>query len=111
MGPIDYDVCWCGVCRTVLVRDTTAWFSSYSRCQGCRNRTLHSSSTTLQYATEYSEGWVQVDESCAHCNYRNSYTRHTARLTRRSSSSSSSSSSGSGFGGGSSSGGGSSGSW
>ncbi len=115
VGAIDYDVWWCGVCRTVLVRDNSAWFSGFARCDSCSNKTLRSTSTTLQHATEYSGGLVQVDEKCAHCSHARSYTRNTARLTRSSNtssfSSSSSGSSGSSFGGGSSSGGGSSGSW
>jgi uncharacterized membrane protein YgcG len=109
VGSVDYDVWWCGVCRSVLIRDNSAWFSGYSRCKGCSSRTLSSTSTTITHATEYSGGLVQVDEQCSHCSYRNSYNRHTARLS--SSDSSSSSSSGSDFGGGSSSGSGSSGSW
>lgn len=117
VGSVDYDVWWCGVCRTVLIRDNSAWFSGYSRCDGCHNRTLQSTSTTLSHATEWSTGSVRIDEKCAHCSHTRSYTRTTARLTRTSSSSSSSSfssssrSSGSSFGGGSSSGRGSSGSW
>jgi uncharacterized membrane protein YgcG len=107
---IDYDVWWCGLCRTVLVLNNSAWFSGYARCKGCSNKTLSSKSTTITHATEYSGGLVRVDEKCAHCSYTNSYTRATARITR-SSTSSSSSSSRSSFGGGSSSGRGSSGSW
>lgn len=117
VGSVDYDVWWCGVCRSVLVRDNRAWFSGYSGCGACKNKTLKTTSTTLKHATEYSTGLVQFDEKCAHCNHAKTYTRTTARITRSSSSSSSSSfssssrSSGSSFGGGSSSGRGSSGSW
>jgi uncharacterized membrane protein YgcG len=107
LGSVDYDVWWCGRCSDALVIDYSAWFSSYSRCPQCSNRTRSRSSTTLQWATEHCGGLVQVDERCASCSYTNRYTRTTARLTRSHSSSSSSSS----FGGGRSSGGGSSGSW
>ncbi|PZR09538.1 MAG: hypothetical protein DI536_21570 [Archangium gephyra] len=111
---VDYDVWHCGRCRSVRVLDYSRWFSGYARCKSCHAKTMRSTSTTITHATEYSSGLVQIDEHCTHCNYRNSYTRTTPRITRSSSSSSSSWSSGSssgGFGGGSSSGGGSSGSW
>jgi uncharacterized membrane protein YgcG len=109
LGSVDYDVWWCALCKNVWVNDNVAWFSRYSRCPGCAARTRSSSTTTISYASEYSTGLEQIDESCQNCSYRNTYTRVTARLT--SSSSSSSSSSSDSFGGGSSSGGGSSGSW
>ena len=113
IGSVDYDVWWCGRCRDVLVLRYGAIFSSYSKCTSCSAKTLRSSTTTLISATEYSGGTERIDELCANCAYKNSYTRSTARLSSSSdsSSSSSSSSSGSSFGGGSSSGGGSSGSW
>jgi uncharacterized membrane protein YgcG len=115
VGSVDYDVWWCGRCRDALVLDYSSWFSGHSKCPQCSNRTRKSATTTVQRATEYSGGVERIDESCAHCSYRNSYTRTTARLTRSSSrsswSSSSRSSSSSSFGGGRSSGGGSSGSW
>jgi uncharacterized protein len=112
IGSVDYDVWHCGACDAVIVLDYSRWFSGYHRCPECRARTLRSSSTTLQSATEWSEGLVQVDERCANCSHHHTYTRTTARLSSSSSSSwSSSSSSSSSFGGGSSSGSGSSGSW
>jgi LPXTG-motif cell wall-anchored protein len=104
---VDYDVWQCGRCDGVQVLDYSAIFSSYSKCPGCAARTKSSTSTTEVFATEYSGGRVRVDEKCANCNFKNSYTRSTPRIVRSESSSSSSSS----FGGGSSSGGGSSGSW
>jgi uncharacterized membrane protein YgcG len=110
IGSVDYDVWWCGRCDDVLILRYGAIFSSYSKCPGCSAKTKQSSTTTLQYATEYSGGLQRIDESCVNCSYTNSYTRTTARLSS-SSDSSSSSGGGSSFGGGSSSGGGSSGSW
>jgi uncharacterized membrane protein YgcG len=129
VGSVDYDVWWCAACQDVWINDNVAWFSSYSRCPKCSARTRQSRTTTERHATEYSTGLERIDESCAHCDYRNTYTRTTARIVRTSSSSSrsswssgsssrssfssssSSSSSRSSFGGGRSSGGGSSGSW
>ncbi len=115
VGSVDYDVWWCGVCHDVWVNHNTSWFSRYSRCPQCNSRTRQSSTSTLEYATEWSTGLVEVKEWCANCNYQNRYTRVTSRLSSSSDSSwgssSSSSSSSSSFGGGSSSGGGSSGSW
>ena len=113
LGSVDYDVWWCGRCNDALVLRYGKFFSSYSTCDGCGNKTASSSSVTLVEATYSHGGTVEVTETCAHCPHRHTYTRHTAQLTRDDSSSSSwsSSSSGSSFGGGSSSGGGSSGSW
>jgi uncharacterized protein len=108
---VDYDVWWCERCRDPLVLRYGKIFTFYSGCPSCRAKTLSSSTTTITRATEYSGGSERVDQKCAHCNYRNSFTRSTPRITRSSSSSSSSSSSRSSFGGGSSSGRGSSGSW
>jgi uncharacterized protein len=117
IGSVDYDVWWCGRCEDVLVLRYGAFFTSYSSCPQCNAKTKSSNTTTLSHATEWSTGLQQIDEQCANCSYRNSYTRTTARIERSTSSdsswgsSSSSSSSDSSFGGGSSSGGGSSGSW
>lgn len=117
VGSVDYDVWWCERCRDPLVLRYGKIFTTYSGCPSCSAKTLSSSTTTLSRATEYSGGSERVDQKCAHCSYRNSFTRSTPRITRSSSSSSSSrssfssSSSRSSFGGGSSSGRGSSGSW
>jgi len=116
IGSVDYDVWWCGRCEDALVLRYGAIFTSYSSCPQCNAKTKSSSTTTLSRATEYSGGSERIDEKCANCSYKNSFTRTTARLTRSSSSSSSwssssRSSSSSSFGGGSSSGRGSSGSW
>lgn len=117
VGSVDYDVWWCERCHDPLVLRYGKIFTSYSGCPSCSAKTLSSSTTTLSRATEYSGGSERVDQRCAHCSYRNSFTRSTPRITRSSSSSSSSrssfssSSSRSSFGGGSSSGRGSSGSW
>lgn len=117
VGSVDYDVWWCERCHDPLVLRYGKIFTTYSGCPSCSAKTLSSSTTTLSRATEYSGGSERVDQKCAHCSYRNSFTRSTPRITRSSSSSSSSrssfssSSSRSSFGGGSSSGRGSSGSW
>lgn len=117
LGSVDYDVWWCGRCDDALVLRYGAFFSSYGKCDSCGAQTLGSSSKTLVAATYTHGGTVEVTERCRACTYVNTYTRHTAQLTRSSSSSSSrssfssSSSSSSSFGGGRSSGGGSSGSW
>ncbi|MBL8909141.1 MAG: TPM domain-containing protein [Archangium sp.] len=111
---VDYDVWWCEPCDDVLVLRYGAFFSSYSSCTSCSAKTLKSTCTTLERATEWSGGLERIDERCVNCSYTNSYTRRTARIqssSRSSSSWSSSSSSRSSFGGGRSSGGGSSGSW
>jgi uncharacterized membrane protein YgcG len=112
IGSVDYDVWWCERCHDALVLRYGKWFSRFSGCSGCGAKTLRSTSTTITPATEYSSGTEQIDRSCMHCNFRETFTRTIPRLASSSDSSSSWSDSGSSsFGGGSSSGGGSSGSW
>jgi len=106
IGSVDYDVWVCLRCGHALKLRYGAFFTSYSKCRSCSAKTLKSTTTTLVAATEYSTGTARVDEECAHCSYRNSYTRTIPRRPKPSSSSSSSRSSG-----GSSSGRGSSGRW
>ncbi len=109
LGSVDYDIWMCPNCQNTLKLRYGALFTSYSKCPQCDAKTLHTSTTTISHATEYSTGLARVEEDCRHCSYRNSYTRTIPRISRSTSSSSSSSSSGGG--GGSSSGRGSSGSW
>lgn len=111
LGSIDYDVWWCGRCNDPLVISYSAFFSRYRSCRKCTFKTATSSSTTLRYATEYSEGEVEVTTRCSHCGDVSVSTHYTARLEPSSSSSDSSSSSSSSYDGGFSSGDGSSGSW
>lgn len=113
IGSVDYRVWWCAACRKAETRRHSRWLSSYRPCPGCGARTLRSSTTTLEAATQYSRGVARVDEVCVYCDHSSSREHWTPRLPDPddSSSSSSRSRSGSGFGGGRSSGGGSSGSW
>lgn len=115
-----YDVYQCQTCQHTKIIEYNKWFSGYSRCSSCDTKALQRSSTTLVHATYDSGGLVEVRERCVRCNYSNTYTRSTPRLTRPSSSSSSSysggsssswSSGGSSFGGGRSGGGGAGSSW
>ena len=106
VGSVDYDIWACPGCRHTLKLRYGALFTSYARCPECRSKTLKSETTTMQSATTSSTGLARVDETCAHCNHRRSYTRTIPRVQESSSRSSSSSRSG-----GSSSGRGSSGSW
>jgi uncharacterized protein len=113
LGSVDYDVWMCPDCESTLTLRYGALFTSYSKCPQCRAKTLHTRTTTITAATQYSTGVARVEEDCRHCSHRNSYTRTIPRKPRSTSSSSSSSrsSSSSSRGGGSSSGRGSSGSW
>lgn len=123
VGSVDYEVLICAGCQASRTLRHGKWFSGYSKCSSCSYKTLKSTSTTTVHATYDHGGQVRVDESCANCNYRNTYTKYTSALTRPSESSSSSSSSyssssssyssssSSGYSGGSSSGGGAGSSW
>jgi uncharacterized protein len=108
IGSVDYDVWLCPWCSAVEKVRYGRWFTRFARCPKCGAVTSSKVSTTLVSATTMSGGLVRVDESCANCDYRQSHTRSTPRISTSSGSSHRSSS---GFGGGRSSGRGSSGRW
>lgn len=108
---VDYDV-WLCRCGAVQRLRYGAIFTRYAKCLRCQARTKLKTTTTLQAATEYSEGVTQVEERCVHCSYGHVFTRSIPRVSHSDTSSSSSSSfGGSSDSGGSSSGDGASGSW
>lgn len=124
VGSVNYDVWMCNGCGQIAKRRWPNFFSGYGSCPSCNARTKSSVSTTLRQADEWTDGLVQVTESCCNCDYRTTYDRvvprqsrpssssHSSGFSSSSSSSSSSRSSGSSrSGGGSFSGGGSSGRW
>ncbi len=120
IGAIDWQVHVCPQCSAVRTFARERWFSGYQRCPQCSRKARTSSTTTLQHATQYSGGLVEITEQCAHCSFHRRYTRSTPQLPPPSTTSSSSSSggfsggggsSGGSFGGGSSGGGGAGSSW
>lgn len=134
LGSANYDVWACSACAKVLKLRKGIFFTRYQRCPKCDFVTGSTWTTTLADATSRSMGQIQVDESCAFCDFSSSTlywtpmippaTRHSSYVFDDDSSSSSSGSSSSGssssgssssgsssFGGGSTSGGGSSGRW
>lgn len=108
IGSVDYSIWMCPGCSAIEKVRSGRWFTRYSRCPGCGQVTATEVSSTLQHATEWSQGLVQIREHCEHCGRTHTFQRSTPRVRRSSSSSGRSSS---GFGGGRSSGGGSSGKW
>ncbi len=110
VGSVDYDVWWCTCGATEKLR-YGAIFTRYAKCARCQAKTTTKVTTTVQHATEHSEGLARVDEDCVHCGYHNSYSRSIPRVTPSDSSCSGGSSYDSGSSGGSSSGSGASGSW
>lgn len=118
LSAIDYQVHQCPSCAHTRTFRVSRWFSGYSTCPQCSYKTRSSSQTTIQHATQYSGGLVEIREQCANCSYSSTYTRSTARLSSSSSSGSggfssggSSGGGGSSWGGGSSGGGGAGSSW
>lgn len=108
---IDYDVWISEGATEVIVLRYPKWFSKYSKCPQCSNKTKYlAGNRTITSATCYSSGTGEKDYACKHCSYKRTV-RYT--IPRRSCGDSSSSSGGSSssFGGGSSGGGGASGSW
>ena len=110
VGSVDYDVWQCPSCGHHFTLRYPKWLSQYGSCPQCHNRTLLTTTETIQRATTSHDGSERVTETCGFCNYTTSYTKTLPRLSESSSSSSSSGggSSGSSFGGGSSGGGGAS---
>jgi uncharacterized protein len=106
---IDYDVWKCGSCGHRFTLRYPKWFSSYSKCTQCHNRTKSSTETVLVAATTASSGSARVVETCAFCTFRREYIKVLPRIESSSSSSDGSSSDGSSSGGSSSFGGGGSG--
>lgn len=107
VGSVDYDVWQCPSCAHHLTLRYPKWLSKYDSCPQCHNRTVQSTTVTIEPATTSSAGTAQVTETCGFCTYKNEFTKTVPRLSE-SSSSSDRSSSGSSFGGGSSGGGGAS---
>ena len=110
---VDYDVWKCGACGHHFTLRYPKWFSSYSRCTQCHNRTKSSTEKVIAAATTTSSGSARVVETCAFCTFRREYTKVLPRIDSSNSSSGgsssgSSSSGSSSFGGGGSGGGGAS---
>jgi uncharacterized protein len=106
---VDYDVWKCGSCGHHFTLRYPKWFTSYSKCTQCHNRTKSSTEQLLTAATTTSEGSTRVVEACAFCTFHREYTKVLPRIESSGSSSSGSSSGGSSsFGGGGSGGGGAS---
>ena len=110
VGSVDYDVWQCPSCGHHLTLRYPKWLSRYDSCPQCHNRTLLSSTETIEPATTSHDGTERVTETCGFCSYTTTFTKTLPRISESSSSSSGgeSSSSGSSFGGGSSGGGGAS---
>lgn len=108
VGSVDYDVWQCPSCKHHLTLRYPKWLSQYDSCPQCHNRTVQSTTVTLEAATTSHSGTAQVTQTCGFCTYKNEFTKTLPRLSESSSSSSGSSSGGSSFGGGSSGGGGAS---
>jgi uncharacterized protein len=105
---VDYDVWTCGACGHHFTLRYPKWFSSYSKCSQCHNRTKSSAETVLAAATTTSSGSARVVEMCAFCTFRREYTKVLPRIESSGSSGGSSSGGSSSFGGGGSGGGGAS---
>jgi uncharacterized protein len=108
LGSVDYDVWQCPSCGHHLTLRYPKWLSQYGSCPQCHNRTLQSTTQTIEAATTSHEGSARVTEKCGFCNYTHAFTKTLARISESTSSSSGGGSSSSSFGGGSSGGGGAS---
>ena len=104
VGSVDYDVWKCPSCSNHLTLRYPKWFTGYSKCPQCQNRTQSSTETVIEPATRHGSGTAKVVETCAFCTYHHEYTKVLPRLESSSSSGGGSRS----FGGGRSGGGGAS---
>jgi len=108
VGSVDYDVWQCPSCGHHLTLRYPKWLSQYGPCPQCHNRTLQSTSETIEAATTSHAGSARVTETCGFCTYTHAFTKTLPQISESSSSSSGGGSSSSSFGGGSSGGGGAS---
>ena len=108
IGSVDYDVWQCPSCQHHLTLRYPKWLSQYGSCPQCHNRTLKSTTETIEAATTSHTGRARVTETCGFCTYTHAFTKTLPRISESSSSSSGGGSSSSSFGGGSSGGGGAS---
>ena len=61
VGSVDYDVWRCPSCAHHFTLRYPKWLSQYESCPQCHNRTLHSTTVTLEAATTSREGTAQGD--------------------------------------------------
>ncbi len=109
---VDYDVWVCSSCMKKDVKQYAGWFSGYSKCPSCTNRTFEEKSTVVTSATRFNSGLRKIDGLCLSCKHATHRTEIIPRITSSSSSGSSGGGGGGGsFGGGSSGGGGASRGW
>lgn len=80
LGSVRYDVWGCMNCADVIKVRYGVLFSRYSSCPQCQRKTKVEISQTVVNATQYSEGVVEVTESCANCSYHYQYSYRTPRL-------------------------------
>ncbi len=85
LGSVDYDVWACPQCDHVLKYRYGRFLTRYSRCPRCRYKTRSKVSRALRAATTRRGGLIRVDETCANCTYKNTYTYTTPRLPKKSS--------------------------
>lgn len=117
IGSVNHTVFRCDKHRETAFRESNRWFSGFSTCPSCRNRTATTTSVTTSSPTYTSTGTRRVTVTCKRreCGYERVSYETLPRLERTTSSSSSSSysssSSSGSFGGGSSGGGGAGRSW
>jgi len=82
LGSVDWRVHQCPQCANTRTFASASWFSGYSRCPSCKNKTRSTKSRTLRHATQYRGGLVEITESCGFCSHSRTYQRSTAPLPR-----------------------------
>jgi uncharacterized protein len=77
---VNYDVWQCPTCPARLVIARASWYSGYSDCGKCHRRTLTSDTTTVESATQFSEGLEETETKCFYCGYAHTSRHRTPRL-------------------------------
>lgn len=109
---VDYQYYYCKPCGFRKIIRVETWFSEYSECPNCNDKTLRETSTTLVEPTERAPGKRKVLHKCMHCKYKHRFKEEIPKLESWSSDSGDYGGGGGGdFGGGSSGGGGAGSSW
>ncbi|HKH69864.1 MAG TPA: TPM domain-containing protein, partial [Vicinamibacterales bacterium] len=84
IGSVDYDVWNCPSCAHHFTLRYPKWLSAYQNCPQCNNRTVQSTSETIEAATTSHSGSATVIEKCGFCTYTHEYTKTLPRISESS---------------------------
>ena len=75
IGAVNYEVLVCPSCQKQRIIRHSRWFSGFSDCPQCGNKTLSSESTIIAQPTYTSPGERLIKRRCHHCSHRAEHTQ------------------------------------